>query len=154
MKRESVLIIGCLSFVFLVVYIAFLIAGKLEVADCGCPRMISQNFIGIFVILAVIFVASLLYYLFSLKIDNKEKIIKSNIELLYSILDSEEKKVLEKMISNNGFINQLELSKSFGKLKSHRLIKKLEEKNIVFVKREGKMNKIFLKEELKQELVK
>jgi hypothetical protein len=154
MKKESVLIVGCLSFILLVVYIAYLFAGKLEVADCGCPKMISQNFIGVFVMLAVIFVASLLYYLFSLKIDNKQKIIKSNIELLYSILDFEEKKVLKKLISNDGFISQMELSKSFGKLKSHRLIKKLEEKNIVFVKREGKKNKIFLKEELKQELVK
>ncbi|MDD4251167.1 MAG: hypothetical protein PHX27_03180 [Candidatus ainarchaeum sp.] len=154
MKKEFVLITGCVSFVVLVISLSLLLADKFQVPSCGCPNMVSHNFIGIFVVLSVIFVSCLSFYLFSLKIDNKEKIIKSNIEVLYSILDVDEKNLIDKLVKNNGLITQPELSKIYGKLKSHRLIKKLEEKNIVVVNRSSKTNIVELNNALKQGLIK
>ncbi len=154
MKKELILGIGLVSFLTLIINLSFLLADKFEVATCGCPKMVSQNFVGLFILLSFIFVSCLFYYLFSLKIEGKNRIIKSNIDVLYSILDDNEKNLLGKIILNNGFIEQSDISKEYGKIKSHRLVKKLEEKNIVFVIKNGKKNIIELKKELKQELVK
>ena len=153
-KRDIVLIIGAVAFILLVIFLSLLLGDRFQVKSCGCPNMVSQNFIIIFIILAIIFVASLLYYLFSLKIDIKENIIKKNIEVLYTILDKDEIITLEKLIKNNGEITQGKISEIFGKIKSHRILKRLISKKIIDVKKQGKLNTIILKKELKQELVK
>lgn len=150
-KRDFILIIGSLSFLILIIFLSLLLADKFQVKTCGCPKMVSHNFIWIFIILATIFVSSLLYYLFSLKIDEKEKIITKNIEILNSILDDEEKKVLDK-ISKTGELEQKEISEMFDKIKAHRVIKKLHEKGIIEIKKNGKTNKIKLNKELRKEL--
>ncbi|MFA5060916.1 MAG: hypothetical protein WC494_01200 [Candidatus Pacearchaeota archaeon] len=150
-KRDYVLIIGSLSFLTLIIFLSLLLADKFQVKTCGCPKMVSHNFILFFIILAVIFVSSLLYYLFSLKIDEKEKIITKNIEILKSILDTDEKKVLDK-ISKTGELEQKEISEMFDKIKAHRVIKKLYEKGIIEIEKKGKTNKIKLNKELKKEL--
>lgn len=151
-KREIILIIGGFSFLILIVLLSLLLADKFQVKSCGCPRVVSHNFIWLFIFLAVIFVSSLIYYLFSLKIDAKEKIIGKNIEILYSILDKDEKEVLNFLVKNKGEVKQSEISKNYDKIKAHRIIKKLQEKRIIDVIRDGKTNKIKLKEELIQEL--
>lgn len=154
MKKEIILLIGGLSFIIFVFLLNLLLADKFTVTECGCPKMVSQNFVGIFVFLSIVFVACLFYYLFSLRLEHKERIIKGNFEVLYSILDENEKKVIKKIVLNKGEIDQHELSEIYGKIKAHRLIKKLEQKNIITIKKIGKSNKIKLKEELSQELVK
>jgi hypothetical protein len=150
-RRDYILIIGSLSFLTLVTFLSFLLADKFQVQSCGCPKMVSQNFILLSITLAVIFVGSLLYYLFSIKIDEKEKIIVKNIEILNSILDNDEKKVLDK-ISKTGELKQKEISEMFDKIKAHRVIKKLHEKGILEIEKMGKTNRIKLNKELKKEL--
>lgn len=152
--REGVLIIGGLSFITLIITLSLLLADRFQVRGCGCPNVVSHNFIGIFIILAIIFVASLFYFLFSIKIEKKEKIITKNMDILNSILDEDENKVIDILVKNKGEIKQAELSKKYDKTKAHRIIKKLQEKNIIDVKKEGKINKIKLKQELKEEFVK
>jgi uncharacterized membrane protein len=152
-KRDLILIIGGIAFITLVIFLSLLLGNHLEEKTCGCPKMISQNFIGLFISLAVIFVGALLYYLFSLKIDAKEKTINKNIEILNAILDKDEKKALEE-ISKTGELEQKKISEIFDKIKAHRVIKKLNEKGIIEIIRTGKTNKIKLNEELKKELVK
>lgn len=153
-KKDYFLITGLISFLTLVVSLSLLLADKFQVKTCGCPKMVSQNFIILFIFLAVIFVTSLLYYLFSLKITQKEKCIGKNIEILYTILDNDEKKVLEKLSKNKGTLEQSEISKMYDKIKAHRIIKKLEEKGLIEIKKEGKKNTLNLKDELKKELIK
>lgn len=154
-KRDIILMIGAISFIVLVVCLALLLEDKFGIDKkvCGCPKVISQNFVWIFIILAVVFAACLLYYLFSLKIDSQKIIMNKNIEILFSILDEDEKKVIKKLIDNNGEMMQSEISESIGKLKSHRVIKKLIEKKIVDAEKGGKTNTIKLKDELLKELV-
>jgi hypothetical protein len=153
-KRDIILIIGGIAFLVLIICLALLLADKFDVnkAVCGCPKVISHNFVWIFILLAGVFVACLLYYLFSLKIDSQKGAIHKNMEILLSILDEDEKKVIRKLISNSGRIMQSELSLEFGKLRAHRVIKKLEEKKMIDIKRDGKTNRIKLKEELRREL--
>ena len=152
-KRDIILAVGGLAFILLVVSLVLLLGDHFKTLTCGCPKVISQNYVYLFVFLAVIFVGSLFYYLFSLKIDSQKCIINKNIEILFSILDDDEKKVIKKIVSGNGSIMQNEVSKDFGKIKSHRIIKKLLEKKIIDIKRDGKTNQIILKEELRQELI-
>jgi hypothetical protein len=153
-KRDVVLIVGGIAFLALVICLVLLLADKFDMDKtvCGCPKVISHNFVWIFIVLAIVFVSCLLYYLFSLKIDSQRGTINKNKEILFSILDEDEKKVIKKLINNNGKIVQSELSLEFGKLKAHRVIKKLEEKKIIGIKRDGKTNQIKLNEELRREL--
>ena len=152
-KRDSILIVGVLSFLVLIISLSLLLGEKFEVKSCGCPRMVSHNFIYLFIILAVVFVASLLYYLFSLKIDAKGKIINKNIKLLFSILDDKEREVLQLVIESDGVLSQNIISKKYGKAKASRIVKKLVDKKIVSVRKFGRKNDIMLNKELMEELI-
>jgi len=153
-RREFILVVGGISFLTLVISLSLLLADRFQVKSCGCPKMVSQNFIWLFIFLAVIFVGSLLYYLFSLKMDEKERCICKNLEILHSILDKEEKEVIDRLVRNNGELEQSEISKDYDKIKAHRIIKKLEEKGMIDVIKNGKTNKIKLKNELRKEFLK
>jgi uncharacterized membrane protein len=152
-KRDLVLLVGGISFIALVLSLSLLLGEKFEVKSCGCPKMVSQNFIYLFIVLAVIFVGSLLYYLFSLRIDAKEKFIDKNIKLIFSILDDEEREVLQEAVKRGGVLPQNDVSDKYGKAKASRVVKKLKAKKIVSVKKIGRRNSIVLNKELKEELI-
>lgn len=153
-KRELILILGGIAFIAFVVSLSLLLGSRLEEKTCGCPKMISQNFIWLFSSLAIIFVVSLVYYLFSLKIEEKERCLCKNMEILTSILDKDEKKVIDKIASTGGKIEQTKISEMYDKIKAHRIIKKLEEKKIIEIVKTGKTNTIKLNEDLRKELIK
>lgn len=148
--RDIILIISGLSFLALIISIGLLLGDKFHATTCGCPKVISQNFVYLFIILSVIFVAGLFYFLFSLRIDTQKKTIDKNMEILYKILDDDEKAILKKIVQNKGELQQSDTG--FDKLKSHRTIKKLIDKGIVDAIKDGKTNKITLKKELREEL--
>lgn len=74
------------------------------------------------------------------------------MEILKSILDKDEKKVIDKIALNNGEIAQSKISKMYDKIKAHRILKKLEEKRMIEIVKTGKTNTIRLNEELGDEL--
>ena len=153
-KRIISLIISSVSFILLIIFLSLLLGEHFQTESCGCPKMVSQNFIILFITLSIIFIGGLIYFLLSLQIERKENIISKNMEVLYSILDKDEQNLLNFLIKNNGEINQKDLAKKIGKLKAHRVIKKLEQKKIITIIKQGKNNLIKLKDELKQELIK
>lgn len=153
-KRDWILIFGGICFIVLIIFLSLLLADKFQVRGCGCPKVVSHNFTYFFVILAVFFVASLFYYLFSIKIEQKERLIEKNIEVMNTILNDDEKKIMDKLTRHNGELEQQEISKMLDKIKAHRVIKKLQEKGIIEVKKQGKTNTIKLNEALKKELIK
>jgi len=106
--RDFILIIGGASFLTLIISLSLLLADRFQVRGCGCPKVVSHNFIWLFIVLAILFVSSLLYYLFSLKIEKKEKVITKNMEVLSSILDKDENKFLDLIIKNKGKMEQAE----------------------------------------------
>jgi len=148
------LIIGAISFIIFVVLLSLLLGDKFNSQTCGCPHVIENNFVYLFIILSAIFIGSLVYYLSSIKIETQREMISKNINLVLSFLDTNERQILNEIIKNNGEILQSDLTGKFGKLKSHRMIKKLQKQGVIEVKNNGKTNKIFLKDELKKELVK
>jgi len=152
-KRDYILAIGCLAFVLLIIFLSLLLGEKFEIKSCGCPNMVSQNFIILFIVLAVVFVMSLLYYLFSLRLDVKKKIIDRNIKLFFSILDKEEQEVLQLAIKSDGILSQNIISNKYGKAKASRIVKKLVDKKIISIKKKGRKNDIILNKELREELV-
>jgi len=152
--RDVCLIIGAVSFLLFVILLSLLLSNKFSPRTCGCPNVIQNNFVYIFIILSAIFIGSLVYYLTGLKIETQKQDISRNVSLVLSFLDKTERQFLNEIIQNNGEILQSDLTKKFGKLKSHRTIKKLEKQGVIDVKQDGKTNKILLKEGLKKELVK
>ncbi|NCP72107.1 hypothetical protein GW835_01795 [archaeon] len=148
MQSKYSFIISIISFISIIIFFIFLEKDYLSGKDCTCSNVISQNTFFIFILLIIIFSISLFYYLHSLSLTKKNKIIFSNQNTIYSILSFEEKSFLSYIIEKNGRIEQLVLAKKYGKIKAHRLIKKLKEKNIVLVKKENNKNIIFLNKEL------
>lgn len=153
-KKEVILLVGAVSFITLIVSLSMLLAEKFQVPSCGCPRMVSQNFVFLFIFLSIVFVGSIIYFLFSLKIENQEKIMEKNIGLVHRCLDNLENGVLKEIVKNSGEIKQNNLNKKFGKVKAHRGLKKLKEKKMIDIEKRGNKNFIKLKDEFKKELLK
>jgi hypothetical protein len=153
-KREIILLIGSLSFLLLIVFLSLLLADRFQVQSCGCPKVISHNFLYLFIFLATIFIASLVYYLTSMKIQSQEKIMDKNIEVLLSFLDSNEREILSEIVKNKGELSQSELNLKFGKLKAHRSLQKLKQRGIININSTKNRNHIKLKDEFRKELVK
>ncbi len=154
MKKGSLisLIVSGISFILLIIFLSLLLGEHLQVKSCGCPQMVSQNFILLFIALSVIFVGGLIYYLLSLQIEKKNKKVKFNVNTIMQFLDKDEKNILKQLSKNDKEMLQSNV-KGLSKLKKHRAIKKLKEKNIVKVEKSGNKNKIKLNEnfELKNE---
>ncbi len=147
MKKSNLiaLIVSGISFILLIVFLSLLLGEHLQVKSCGCPHMVSQNFILLFIVLSIIFVGGLIYYLLSIQIEKKEQKVKFNVNTIMEFLDKDEKKILKQLDKNKGEMLQSDI-KGLSKLKKHRAIKKLKEKDIVFVEKKGNKNKIKLNE--------
>jgi uncharacterized membrane protein len=145
------LILSGISFILLVVFLSLLLGEHFQIESYGCPSMVSQNFILLFIALSVIFIGGLIYYLLSLQIEKKNKKVKFNIKTIIKFLDDDEKKILNQVNENrNKEILQSDI-KGLSKLRKHRAIKKLKEKNILEVKKLGNKNKIKLNENFELE---
>ena len=94
------------------------------------------------------------YYILVGKIKQKDETIKDTGKLLLNLLNPEEKEIIEHLIKNNGISNQYELNhlKGMTRLKVHRILEKLEEKQIISRTRIGKINKINMTENVFQSL--
>lgn len=81
----------------------------------------------------------------------KEKL---NPEAILSLLNSDERKIISKLIERKGEVIQTELSRieGLGKVKVHRLIKKLEKRGAVEIEGYGKTNLIKLKKVIREML--
>lgn len=151
--KDIILLVGGISFVIFVILLSLLLGNHFQVTSCGCPKLVSHNFVYLFVILAVIFIGCLVYYLLSLKIESQKESINKNLKLVLSFLDDKEKQILNEMIKNNGEMMQDKLTGKFGKLNTHRTIKKMKLQGIINIEKTGKTNKISLKNELRRELI-
>lgn len=103
--------------------------------------MIAIAFVGILVGVALAFLA------FD-RVEEKAVESKINAEMLLGFLSSDEKKAVSYLIENDGKAFQHELSRIEGmsRLKAHRVVSRLEEKQILLAERHGKANKLKLAE--------
>ena len=103
-------------------------------------------FIGIGFIFGIV-----VFYLFFNKEVKKEKI---EAGVLLALLNNDERKIISKLIEKQGEVIQTSLSRieGLGKVKAHRLIRKLEKRGVVEIEPYGKTNLIKLNNRIKEGL--
>lgn len=146
MKKRCLisLILSGISFILLIVFLSLLLGEHLQIESCSCPKMVSQNFILLFIGLSIIFIGCLIYYLLSLQIEKRNNKVRFSIKTIIDFLDNDEKKILTQIEKDkNKEIMQSEI-KGLSKLRKHRAIKKLKEKNILKIEKLGNKNKLKL----------
>ncbi len=108
------------------------------------------------IILVLSFFTSTFTYTFmSDKVEKKENLVKNNMELVMKFLSQDERKVVERLLNEEGGVTQSEITRLFNenKLKSHRVVKKLISKEIVSSQRFGKTNLLKLNSDIRQSLL-
>lgn len=95
------------------------------------------------------------YAFMSERLERKEQTIKKNVDMILKFLNEDERKVIEKLIENNGKALQAEITRLPGmsKLRSHRTIKKLLIRKIVETEKLGKTNIVKLAKDIKEGLL-
>jgi hypothetical protein len=110
--------------------------------------------IPIFVLIGIA-IGAIVFFFMTRKIEDKKNDLEKITSTLIQFLNKDEKKIVEKIIEENGKIYQSELSRieGIGKLKSHRIIRRLEDRNVIEIEKHGKTNIIKLKKEIKDTLL-
>ena len=148
-KKKSLIAIILLSGFIFAVSFSTLYAQThiIEGTACSCTLPIPV-LIPTFASLGLL-IGSILYYFMSPKIEeNKEK----KIQLIFSLvemLNPEEKEIIKKLLENKGEILQSKLSRSFGKVKTFRVLENLRKRGIIEKEPYGKTNVIKLGEKFK-----
>jgi hypothetical protein len=95
-------------------------------------------------------VGATIYHVMSSDLEKKEKSIKHNNTIILKLLSGEERSVVNTLVEQGGKVKQYELSHlpNLNKVRTHRVILKLEQKGIIEKQRLGKVNNILLNKEL------
>jgi uncharacterized membrane protein len=103
-----------------------------------------------FIGLIGIIVGIAVYYIMSDKIQEKNKTLYKNTDIILKLLSKAQRKIISKLLDNNGKIRQYELVNlsEFNKVKIHRILRQLEDENIIKKEKIGKVNNIILDKEI------
>lgn len=95
------------------------------------------------------------YYLMSQQIETKQESIKKDTKIILKLLSEDERKAIGKLVDGGGKALQAEISRLPGlsKVKSHRIVKRLEKRGVVTVEGFGKTNVVRLAKEIKEGLL-
>ncbi len=93
---------------------------------------------------------AIIYAFMETKIEKTKDQDHISTSLFLKLLESNQRKITKYLWGNNGKANQLELSHIEGldKLKVHRTLKALQEKNVITIEHFGKINKILLQKDI------
>ncbi len=77
-----------------------------------------------------------------------------NAKILLNLLRDDERRVIEKLIEHGGEMRQYELvhATAMNKVKVHRILRALEDREVIFVEKIGKVNNIRLRREIYEAL--
>ncbi|HIH31821.1 TPA: hypothetical protein HA235_03875 [Candidatus Woesearchaeota archaeon] len=100
-------------------------------------------------------VGASVFYFMSKKLEDKETDAKKNTEILLKFLNKDEREIIKKIVESNGKILQSQLSRttSLNKVKVHRILSKLKEKELIKIQNHGKTNIILMPDEIYSSLV-
>jgi uncharacterized membrane protein len=95
-------------------------------------------------------VGATIYHVMSSDLEKKEKAIEKNNGVILKLLTGEERNVVNTLVEQGGKVRQYELSHlpNLNKVRTHRVILKLEQKGIIEKQKLGKVNNIVLNNEL------
>jgi hypothetical protein len=106
-------------------------------------------FIPIFGFFGIV-VGALVYYIMSGDVERKEKVLIQNTSVVMQLLEPQERKVIKKIVENQGKIQQVEITymEGFTKVKAHRIIESLVQKGIIEKEKLGKMRQLHMNKDL------
>jgi hypothetical protein len=95
-------------------------------------------------------VGSAIYFITSSDIEKKEKIIRHNTDVILKMLEPEERRVINKIVENEGKVQQAEITyiEGYTKVKAHRIVERLVQKGILTKEAMGKMRLIRINNEI------
>jgi len=110
--------------------------------------------VPLMVALAVI-AGAVIYYLMAERVKSAEHSAKDNAGLVLKLLNTDEKKIVERLVKEKGKCFQSEISRieGLGKLKSHRVLQRLSDRGVIEIEKHGKTNIVRFKPELEKWLV-
>ena len=128
------LIIGVIMGFAAIIFFSITYLNEKVLCSLDCKEQNEVSLILVLLSLFGVFVGSLTYYFISEKYEKKITKIHDNISLTLKFLDNNERLIVKSLINNNGNISQSKLSKDTGlsRVKISRVLKKLENKDIVF----------------------
>lgn len=108
--------------------------------------MLVMGALGLGVGAAVFYLMSEKVEVMSEKVEAKQAESRITVDMLLSFLSSDERKAVTFIADNNGLALQSELSRLPGmsRLKAHRVVQRLSQKEIISAERHGKINKLRL----------
>ncbi len=137
-----------------IMIVLFILAVGITAVSYAYPQ--DNGIIGLFVrfhfeamlgiAMAGVIIGASSFYLFSNELEEKDKSLELNTQLLLSFLNEGERECVQFLIDHHGQAYQSELSKLSGmtRLKAHRLVSRLKERKIVHVHEYGKVNLVVL----------
>lgn len=170
MNKKLVIGLIVASFIFLIISVILYVQKNrelrqidpLELESMSQPDIIqyiyerqSQNRMPLYYLIPVfaffgLAVGATIYHVMSSDLEKKEKTIEQNNKVILKLLTGEERNVVNTLVEQGGKVRQYELSHlpNLNKVKTHRIILKLEQKGIIEKQRLGKVNNIVLNKEL------
>ena len=132
-------------------------SGQCSLTNEECPHEQQLQFITKIMPLLVsagIAIGAGTYYFMSGRIENKEKALHKNTELLLKFLNEDERKIVDKLIEGKGKIVQAEITRLPGmnKVKVHRTVQRLIDRNVIESERLGKTNQLKFNKEIMEGL--
>ena len=105
---------------------------------------------SLYLIIPLLAFAGLIIGIFSYKIMSGNSITEKDTKGAIKMLHGKEREVVEKLVVNEGKLQQIELSRLEGmnKVKTHRLLKEMERKKIIKREKYGKVNLIVLDKDI------
>ena len=150
--RTWLLALGIIMiFVFVVSLTTLYVHNALEIGNaCDCIIPIPIMLL-ILASLGVLVGSLTSYFLLKRFMQEKNDYI-HNIYSTLQFLDNDERALVKVLIENKGVIKQALINKNAGmdKVKIHRVLKRLEEKNVIIKEKDGKINIIKLNDKLQE----
>ena len=150
-KKQLTAIITLLAFATLVVLGTYYYVSHSDTSNPFVSWIFQYHFEFMLLIgLGGLAVGAFSFYLFGAQVTAQKEITRKNTKVLLAFLDFDEKKIIEKLLEENGKSRQYELAYAAGlnKVRAHRAIKKLANKGVIEIQKAGKINIIKLKNEI------
>ncbi|MCX8166300.1 MAG: winged helix-turn-helix transcriptional regulator [Candidatus Micrarchaeota archaeon] len=143
----TILVISIFIFLTTVVIVAYMLFSENKYVPFFLRPFIDYH-VHFMLIMSIVGVFSgfSFYFLISYTLKKEKSLIKKTIELVRKFLSDDEKRVIDALLEKQGLITQSDVSRLFGfsRVKTHRVIKRLEKRGIVYIDKQGKINYVRL----------
>lgn len=146
------LIVACIAGFTSALFFSLIYLNQQVLCDLQCRMRNEVVLVIVTLSLFGLFIGSLTYYLISERCEEKLKEIHKDNRLMLSLLEPDERKIIEALIDNEGKSSQSDIVKKTGisRVKVSRILKKLEQKGIIKKNQNGMTNTVELEKEIKE----